>query len=584
MNSQKTWALAEDFENHLGNPWNNNNPCSFNQILADDEVEFFPQTLYSACDAWGLNRFYVPREWGGEFDSFEELLRLIKVIARRDLTAAIAHSAVYLGSVGIWLHGSDQQKQTVAQLVLNHQSISFGLTEENHGSDILANELSAYPAGDKYIISGKKWLINNANRCAAMVVFARTTPAGGPRGFSQFLVVKKDVEKLGIDKPYRALPRLKTHGIRGADISGIEFFDCPVNSSSLIGTLGSGLETTLKTLQITRTLCSALSLGAANTAFFTTLDFSKSRQLYGNSVFSIPTVQNTLVCCFIDILICDCMAVAAVRGLHVSTEQFSVWSAVVKYFVPVTIEKNIQKLSSIVGARSYLREGPQAILQKIIRDNSLIGLFDGNTSVNLHAIASQLKFLKFPIDNKTESTTTQNERILQIFDTKFDLPAFDGEKLSLFNHGQDDVMAGLLNYYHHLQIQNLETQPLDGWNVLTSLVNELLNRFKLIIDESKKLTASRGSTLNNSSKLHHLAQQYCLCHAASTFLQMWDYSRFHLNVFFTEIDWPIFVLQKILNSHEWHPSETIKNKLIQKFSDTTQEQFSISLFSESTVH
>src|SRR3569623_1901131 len=124
------------------------------------------------------------------------------------------------------------------------------------------------------------------------------------------------VEKRDLDPAHYAnLPRVKTLGLRGCDISGVRFDDCVVPEHSRHG-----------------------EVGAVETALRSTVSFAMIRRRYGGSVFDIPMARQVLTVAFVDILICDCMATAAARGLHVATEQFSVWSAVVKYFVPTTLE------------------------------------------------------------------------------------------------------------------------------------------------------------------------------------------------------------------------------------------------------
>ena len=57
--------------------------------------------------------------------------------------------------------------------------------------------------GATWRLDGEKWLINNATRGQLMCVLARTDPAGGPRGFSLFLVDKRELA----DGSFRCLPK-----------------------------------------------------------------------------------------------------------------------------------------------------------------------------------------------------------------------------------------------------------------------------------------------------------------------------------------------------------------------------------------
>ncbi len=53
-------------------------------------------------------------------------------------------------------------------------------------------------------------------------VLARTAIEGGNRGLSLFMVDKSELNP----SQYYNLPKIKTHGIRAADMSGIGFSDC----------------------------------------------------------------------------------------------------------------------------------------------------------------------------------------------------------------------------------------------------------------------------------------------------------------------------------------------------------------------
>jgi alkylation response protein AidB-like acyl-CoA dehydrogenase len=385
-----TYGTAERLEQYLADPWDPESAFSFQRAVEQDERDEYPEEACRLLYEWGFHHHLIPREYGGKFRSYEELLSLTRVVARRDLTVAVALGQVYLGAVAVWIEGSEAQKCRLAELIRGQEQACLALTEEAHGSDVLANEVRATRAAGGYLLSGKKWLINNATRGRVVTVFARTDPDGGPRGFSLFLVDKDGLA----EGSYAPLPKKKTLGVRGADISGICFDGCLVPDGAMIGPPGAGLELALRCLQISRTICAGFSLGAADTALRATLDFALSRRLYGDTVIAIPHARGALVDCFLDLLICDCTAIAAARALHAATGQLGLWSAVVKYFVPTTAEDLIRTLSVLLGARYYLREGHAGgVFQKVLRDNAVVSLFDGSTVVNLNAIGLELRNL-----------------------------------------------------------------------------------------------------------------------------------------------------------------------------------------------
>lgn len=494
-------SLITSLDKQLGDPRDPGAPGGRDRALHDDEREAFPETLHAALADWGLHQHYVPRRLGGRFHSFEELLGLTRVVARRDLTAAIAHAAVFLGSLPVWLGGSEAQQRQLARLVLDGGAVAFGLTEEAHGSDVLASDTQALPAGDgSVVIDGRKWLINNANRSTAVLVFARTKPEGGPRGFSLFLLDKRELEPGSLEP----LPRLPTHGIRGADISGFTLRQARVPGAALVGPAGSGLDLALKTLQVTRTLCAALALGSAQSALELTLDFARGRLLYGRSMLALPAVRLALVESFVDLLVCDAVGRVAARGLHVAPEQFSSWSAVVKYWVPTLLEQSVRRLAGVMGARHFLRQGPEGLFQKVLRDNALIGLFDGSAAVNLQSIAAQLPFLLKP------GGGTQAPRRAEVFDSLFNLsaplPAFEPGRLALFDHGADLVM---------------DAPPPGGLPAAaTPLLLQEAQATAALRRDVAALHEQPGAIKASAAPFRH-ARAYCDRHAAAACVQLW---------------------------------------------------------------
>src|SRR5436305_150291 len=327
------YATAEHLEQTLGDPGAINQPgpsdgqldkagwppplSSFRESVELDEREEFPAPLYHALDTWGLQEYYVPAQYGGKLRRFDEVFTLVRSVARRDLSVAIAHSKTFLGSTPVWITGTRQQREMLSQRILNRESIALALTEEAHGGDLSATECQARKIHDHYLLSGTKWLINNATRSSTLCVMARTHVHEGPLGISLFLVEKEKLDHTS----FHYLPKFKTHGVRGIDMSGITFEQSIVSEDALMGKEHHGLSPIFKTFQVTRPLCSALSLGAADTALRLALAFALKRRIYRDTVFALPVARNQLVNSFTDLLICDCMALFAARALHVVPNQ-----------------------------------------------------------------------------------------------------------------------------------------------------------------------------------------------------------------------------------------------------------------------
>jgi alkylation response protein AidB-like acyl-CoA dehydrogenase len=543
MYSLKQYDTAEILEQYLGDPLSPNNVFSFKSVIELDEREQYPEEACNVLEQWNFHHYYIPVMYGGKLASYEEMLALMRVVARRDLTVAIGHGKTYLGSMCVWVGGTEAQKRTLAKMIKNRAQVSLGLTERAHGSDLLASEVCAVQGGHGYVLSGEKWLINNATRSRALTVFAQTDGNRGARGFSVFLVDKRRLDQ----SSYTYLPKVKTHGIRGADISGIRFHECCVPQDSLIGPLGAGLELVLKGLQITRTMCASLSLGAADTALRCNLHFALTRKLYGDTVFAIPYAQSMLVQAFVDLLTCDCVTIAAARALHVATVQMSLWSAVIKYVVPTTIEKVMHDLSIVLGARYYVREAHwEGMFQKILRDNALVSLFDGSSVVNLHAIALQLRQLA---KHRTQADPRRREELASclaaLFSLQRPLPAFDPSTLTLSNRGCNDVLQGIEVSLAYLE--TLHKEPAVAPEVLQTIIGltrDILIALDTQDNRLRSLPITKG--YREPPELFTLAKHYCILHTAATCLHMWLYNRTHLGDFFAQGEWLALCLHKLM--------------------------------------
>ena len=317
-------------------------------------------------------------------------------------------------------------------------------SERSHGADLAASDTVARRTADGFEITGEKWPINRATVGGLCFVLATTDPLAGPRGLSLFMLDKGKLDP----KRYSNFPKILTHGMRGSDISGIKFENCPVPAQSLLGGEGEGLQLALRGFQITRALCAAISLGAGDTALRTTLSFALNRKLYDELVIDLPHAAGVLSDAFLDLLICDCVTNSGLRSFHVVPEQSSLWASIVKYFVPTTIETMIQNLSVVLGARYYMREEHEfGTFQRVLRDAAVVSLFDGSTVVNLHALMLQFRHLA----RRRGVRGDQGLRLGQIFDMNTTVPAWNGQRQSLVSTQPNDALEGVEYSLEHLK-------------------------------------------------------------------------------------------------------------------------------------
>ncbi|WOB70347.1 acyl-CoA dehydrogenase family protein [Microcystis aeruginosa] len=545
MKKLKQYWTAEALEKDLGDPLNPDNPLSYKRVIEIDESEEFPHEEIRWLYDWKLQHYYIPTDCGGEFTSFEEFVAFVRVLSRRDQTICIAFTTLFWSFLN-WMAGTPEQKQKLARFIMDdYGAMCLGYSEKEHGSDLINGDLTATKVEGGYILNGEKWPINRATISGISFILAKTDANGGPKCLTLFMVDKRQLDP----EKYYNLPKIYTHGVRASDMSGIGFKDCFVPDSMRLREEGDGLELALKGFQITRMLCAAFSHGAADTALRTTLGFAVNRVIYNKNVMDLPQPRRTLVDAFLDILICDCETIPAARGFHIIPEQFSVWASVVKYFVTVRLEEMVNSVYVVLGSRFYMREEHEfGIFQKLLRDNSIISMFDGSSIVNLHALILQLRPLtKYRAKRNSRTMSALKTRLEAIFSLEKSVPPFEPNNLELFGRGMDDSLQGLeiaLDMLEGLKNSDeVDPEILENLLMLGNLVLEELNAHDEKISQSK---FEYGH--DQSPELFEIAKKYCTLHAASACLHTWLYNRSILGEFFARGEWLVLSLHRLLRT------------------------------------
>jgi alkylation response protein AidB-like acyl-CoA dehydrogenase len=574
-------ALAEALENWLGDPELESNSTSFVRALELEERDELPADGIKQVRAFGFHRYFVPEWLGGDLRAAEELLMLTRVIARRDMDVAVSEST-QVWMMLAWIGGDAEQQAKCAATVLRGGVIPcLAYSEPGHGADLAANEFVAIPDGGQYVLSGEKWPINRGRTSTHVVLLGTTGNDDVPakRTQSMFLVDRSQV----ISGKVAGVPRVPTYGLRGCDISGVAFDDARVDASARLGAEGEGLELALRGLLITRTLCTGLSLGTGDTMLRTVSEFLSNRVLYDGPASEIPYVSESLANAYLSMLVAECESLVAMRGLHLYTEEFSIWGNLAKVQVARLVDFNGKVLSRTLGARYYMRSPEHAgTFQKMLRDGAVVSVFDGSEPVCLDSIALQL-----PAMAKAHRQD-RDEDWRALYDLRAELPAFEPARVRVFGRGRDATFASLPALISLLA----ELSPSAGCDedrlaVLRARAEQLRQELDALFErvhEVRRWSAAQEAQPSASAKttpprLMRLAEEFCALHTKVAALGIWLFNRDHLGDFFADGEW----LQAALARKQVHqyevgdlePSTAWKLFTRMNFQRTNNEFFSI---------
>ncbi|MEU8308457.1 acyl-CoA dehydrogenase [Actinomadura sp. NPDC048955] len=525
--------IAADLDGYLGDPMDDEaGPFSYKAIVEAEERDELPPGAVDAVRAWGFPKYLVPSGLGGRLTTLEELFFVTRGISRRSVTVAVMYGSGLLAVNPVWLWGDAWQRRTVADGVLRGDLACFGVSEADHGSDVMASESEADIQGDELVLTGVKWPVGNATRGRFVTTYART----GPRDFSLILVDKRELDPAA----WSTLPPVRTVGLRGHDLSGVAFSGARLPAERVIGRRGSGLVQTLKTLQITRTAIAALSVGTMDAVVRIGMEYARQRTLYGSDIYRIPVIRDHLVKAHLDLLIAECVAIPVARCLTVAPGRLSLWSSIVKYFVPVLGEEVVASIGTVLAARGYLREGvAHGVFQKLQRDHAIASIFEGTTHVNLANVAGQLPFL---IDPPAE-TGREDELLADLFCWTRTPPAWDpdGRLLQLTNEGRDEIGQRFEEISEEaLAAANAHAAPGVAAELkdLLSAIGTLRARIEEGIRKNEGDTSSVAALTR--------ARRYCELHAMASCMLTWLHNRQVFGGAFEDGQWLVLCLQRLL--------------------------------------
>ena len=163
-----------------------------------------------------------------------------------------------IGVMALVLSGTEAQKQRwLPRLASGEWIAAFALTEPNAGSDAQAIETRAVRDGDRYMLNGTKHYISRGDIADLVTVFAVTDPAVEVARARRHHRVRRRERHARLSR--RAHPGLD--GIRRRQAGGARLRGLRVSADSVVGEVGQGFATAMRTLDLGRLSLAARCLG-----------------------------------------------------------------------------------------------------------------------------------------------------------------------------------------------------------------------------------------------------------------------------------------------------------------------------------
>jgi alkylation response protein AidB-like acyl-CoA dehydrogenase len=352
-------------------------------VLEDDAAQRFNRDKWQLIRESGVIRIPFAQEWGG---LGHDVLTLVYVLEElgygcRDagLLFALA-TQVVSAAVPLQKFGSEELKERYLERLVDGEIISaHAISEPSAGSDAMAMRTTATPDGDGYVLNGGKTFITNGPIADVITVYARLEAGEGASGITAFLV-PTDTPGFHVGPPIAKL------GLNTCPFCELEFSDCRVPASNVVGKLGAGFFI-LEHVMNWEILCIFIMMvGEMQERMEQCIAHVKKRTAFGGPIASNQYVAGRIVDQKIGIE-------TSRKHLYDAARRFARGRTVtseISMAKLVTSEANLASALSAVqlfGGRGYMREYG---MEKALRDAVGAPIYSGTNEMQRVRIASLL--------------------------------------------------------------------------------------------------------------------------------------------------------------------------------------------------
>ncbi|WP_299945800.1 acyl-CoA dehydrogenase family protein [uncultured Ruegeria sp.] len=339
-----------------------------------------PKELWPKIGELGFGALYVTEESGGS-----GLSRLDATLVFEALSMACPSVAAFLSIHNMCAKmldsfASDELKSRIMPRILSLETVlSYCLTEPGSGSDAAALKTRAERTNEGYTLNGSKAFISGGGYSDAYVCMVRTGE-DGPKGIST-VYVEDGTPGLS----FGALEQKM--GWKSQPTAQVQFDDCKIAATNLVGAEGDGFKYAMKGLDGGRLNIASCSLGAAQNGLDMTLQYMSERKAFGQSIDQFQALQFRLADMEIELQAARTFLRQAAWKLDQGAPDATKFCAMAKKFVTETGSKVVDQCLQLHGGYGYLADYG---IEKLVRDLRVHQILEGTNEIMRVIVARQM--------------------------------------------------------------------------------------------------------------------------------------------------------------------------------------------------
>ncbi|WP_163527456.1 acyl-CoA dehydrogenase [Halobacillus ihumii] len=347
-----------------------------------EEEDRFPIELIQRMGELGLMGIPIPEQYGGAEMDYTSYIIAIHEIAKVSATLGVilsVHTSV--GTNPILYFGTEEQKQKyIPKLASGEYLGAFALTEPSAGSDAGSLKTRAEKQGDHYLLNGSKVFITNGGEADTFIVFARTNrDEQRGNGVSAF-IVERDTPGFSIGKAEKKM------GLHGSSTVSLNFDQCKVPASQLLGEEGAGFKIALANLNVGRIGIAAQSLGIAEAALEHAVAYAKEREQFGKSIAKHQGISFKLADMATDVEAAKLLVYQAAT-LEAAGEKCGKQASMAKLFASKAAVNTAIEAVQVHGGYGYTED---YAVERFFRDAKVCEIYEGTSEIQRIVIGNHL--------------------------------------------------------------------------------------------------------------------------------------------------------------------------------------------------
>jgi acyl-CoA dehydrogenase len=277
----------------------------------------------------------------------------------------------------------EQRERYLLPAVRGEKTECLAMTEPGAGSDLRSMRTSAVASGDDFIINGTKHFISHADHSDFVILFAATgeeaTARGSRKKMTAFLI---DMGHPG----FEVRPGYKNVSHRGYTNSILEFTQCRVPKSAVLGEVHRGFDVANEWLGATRLQVAATCLGRAERALDLSKQWAVDRVQFGQPIGKFQGVSFKLADMAVELRAAELLVLEAAwkRDHKVDTDMDM---AIAKLKATEMLAMVADEALQIHGGMGLMSDLP---LERIWRDARIERIWEGTSEVQRHIISRSL--------------------------------------------------------------------------------------------------------------------------------------------------------------------------------------------------